>query len=141
MSAEIEGMDEILKKLEGLSEMHQRQALRRGMTKATAVIRKKARNNAKQLDSSLSKEQIFKNVKSKAWKIRKGRPYLGASVGVLGGAKSVATASGEIKGKGSGNSGGDTWYWRFLEFGTSKAAARPFLSTALTSEEKRQSLS
>ena len=31
----------------------------------------------------------------------------------------------------SDNPGGDTWYWRFQELGTSRQAARPFLRPAL----------
>ncbi|HEL8386180.1 TPA: hypothetical protein U0D20_004949, partial [Escherichia coli] len=27
--------------------------------------------------------------------------------------------------------GGDTWYWRFLEFGTEHVAARPFMRPAM----------
>ncbi|HCS6348663.1 TPA: hypothetical protein OR096_004401, partial [Escherichia coli] len=30
-----------------------------------------------------------------------------------------------------GNPGGDTWYWRFLEFGTEHAAAKPVLRPAI----------
>ena len=30
-----------------------------------------------------------------------------------------------------GNPGGDTWYWRFLEFGTEHMAARPILRPAM----------
>ena len=56
-------------------------------------------------------------------------------VGVLGGAKGFAAASGEVKGRGKGNPGGDTYYWRFLEFGTSKMAAQPFLRDAIESNQ------
>lgn len=137
MAEIIEGMDEVLKKLQRLDAMHQRRALRSGVTKAAAVVRKKARENAKAVDDPKTEEQIFRNVSAKAWRMRKNRPYLGSSVGVLGGAKSPATNVGEIKGKGKDNPGGDTWYWRLLEFGTARTAAKPFLSTALTSEEKK----
>lgn len=137
MASEIEGMDALLKQLSELEGLHQRRALRSGVTKAAAVVRKKARENAKGLDDSKTEEQIFRNVNAKAWRMRKNRPYLGSSVGVLGGAKSPATGVGEIQGKGKDNPGGDTWYWRLLEFGTARTAAKPFLSTALTSEEKK----
>lgn len=137
MAGEIEGMGALLKQLTQLEEVHQRKALRTGVTRAAAIVRKKARENAKTADDPKTEEQIFRNVSAKAWRMRKGRPYLGSSVGVLGGAKSPATGVGEIKGKGKDNPGGDTWYWRLLEFGTSRTAAKPFLSTALTSEEKK----
>lgn len=51
-------------------------------------------------------------------------------VGVLGGAKAPAIQSGEFKGKGKGNPGGDTYYWRFLEFGTENMPAHPFMRPA-----------
>jgi HK97 gp10 family phage protein len=37
----------------------------------------------------------------------------------------------------SGNPGGDTFYFRFLEFGTSKMAARPFIRPALSQNAQR----
>ncbi|HEL8103645.1 TPA: hypothetical protein U0A68_004974, partial [Escherichia coli] len=36
-----------------------------------------------------------------------------------------------VTGAGKGNPGGDTWYWRFLEFGTEHVAARPFMRPAM----------
>lgn len=131
----IEGMDALLKKLEQLDNLSQRKALRKGVSQAAALVRKKARDNAKQLDDTATPEQIFKNIKSKNWKSKPSHKYVGASVGVLGGAKGFAAKSGELKGKGKGNAGGDTWYWRFLEFGKQGKAARPFLAPALESEE------
>lgn len=40
-------------------------------------------------------------------------------VGILGGARDMGKY-GEFKGAGKDNPGGDTFYWRFREFGTSK---------------------
>lgn len=53
-------------------------------------------------------------------------------VGVLGGARNYE-AYGEFKtGKSaSANPGGDTFYWRFVEFGTERTAAKPFLRPAM----------
>ncbi|MCY1547040.1 phage protein, HK97 gp10 family [compost metagenome] len=52
-------------------------------------------------------------------------------VGVLGGARD--TKLGGLVGAKSlkDNPGGDTWYWRFLEFGTEQQAAQPFMRPAL----------
>lgn len=110
----LQGLQELEKKLQKLGELEARKALNRGITKGGAEIRKAARANAKQLDNKLTPEQIFKNVTSKKWRVKKGRKYLGVSVGVNKNGK-----------------GGDTYYWRFLEFGTSKMEARPFLEPAL----------
>jgi len=48
-------------------------------------------------------------------------------IGVAGGAKSQLDND--------ENKGGDTYYWRYLEFGTSKMAARPFMRPALESSK------
>jgi HK97 gp10 family phage protein len=64
---------------------------------------------------------------------------LGFRIGVLGGAKqynNMHTRKGGRRGSyatgGSYlNPGGDTFYWRFLEFGTSRFAAKPFMRPAL----------
>lgn len=54
-------------------------------------------------------------------------------MGVLGGAvnQHIARNVGEFKGKGKDNPGGDTWYWRLVEFGTEKTGAKPFMRPAL----------
>lgn len=125
---QIEGLDKLLKKLEQLDNVAQRRALRRGVTRGAAVVRKKARANAKNLDDKASPHQIFKNITAKAWRFRRGDKVVGSSVGVKGGAK---TQKKQVQ---AGQSG-DTWYWRFLEFGTRKQKATPFLAPALKSEE------
>ncbi len=51
---------------------------------------------------------------------------LGFRVGVLGGAGGNAT-----KESLAGNPGGDTRYWRHVEFGTSRSRAQPFMRRAL----------
>ena len=69
-------------------------------------------------------------------------------IGVLGGARQADTAKkqrrreragatsladlGELSGKGKGNPGGDTFYWRFLEFGTEKISAKHPMRDALS---------
>jgi HK97 gp10 family phage protein len=114
MTEVLQGLQELEKKLSKLGELEARKALNQGITKGGAVIRKAARANAKRLDNELTTEQIFENVTAKKWLVKKGRKYLGVSVGINKNGK-----------------GGDTYYWRFLEFGTSKMAAKPFLEPAL----------
>ncbi|WP_374987639.1 HK97-gp10 family putative phage morphogenesis protein, partial [Klebsiella pneumoniae] len=75
---------------------------------------------------------------SKAFR-RTGDPTF--RVGVMGGARQYANTKANVrKGRAGksyntagdkGNPGGDTWYWRFLEFGTEHAAARPIIRPAL----------
>lgn len=127
MAYEIEGADEIMRKLRLLPERVARNAMRRALRKGANVIRDAARNNAKRFDDPESKEQIWKNVTTQGGG-RKMEKQLGGPVmrvGVMGGAKARRNAGG-----GKAAPGGDTWYWRLLEFGTSKMRAQPFLRPA-----------
>ena len=61
----------------------------------------------------------------------------GIRVGVLGGAKNYAAYGEIVTGRSAkGNPGGDTFYWRFLEFGTSKMRARPFMRPAMLTKQQ-----
>lgn len=117
----IDGMEQVLKNLEKLQSNEARKALKSGIRKGAAEIRKQARANAKKIDDPKTSEAIYKNVKSKMWKNPKRKQYIGASVGV----------------NSTPNSDNDTFYWRFLEFGTSKMRAKPFLTPALEQTKSR----
>lgn len=127
IEAKLTGFDEIQKKLEPFTKnsLAMRRILTRASRLSMADTRKKARANAKKLDRKSSPRKIWKNVattvNSKHF-LAKG--YVVAKVGIRGGAKKGGTAA-----------GGDTYYWRFLEFGTAKMAARPFLRPAFDPEK------
>lgn len=127
------GVDELVKKLEALKYDMKKKGGRFALRKAAQVMRDQARRNAQALDDPASPEVIAKNIAEK-WngRINKRTGDLGFRVGVLGGARDYS-AHGEITtGKNaSGNPGGDTFYWRFLEFGTENASARPFMRPAM----------
>lgn len=97
----IEGLQELINKLDGLATPEQSKALQNGIRKAMEPVKRSAVKNAKELDDKNSDEKIYKNIKVKKWRTKKGRSYLGSSVGV------------DKKGP-----GGDTFYWWFLELGT-----------------------
>ncbi len=127
MAETIHGADEIMAKLRKLPERIGRNAMRRALRKGANVIRDAARSNAKRLDDADTSNQIWKNIVTQGGG-RKMEKQLGGPVmrvGVLGGAKSK---KGPIEGK--ANPGGDTWYWRLLEFGTSDTRAQPILRPA-----------
>lgn len=134
------GLDELRGKLQELSSDMQFKGGRFALRKASNIIREAAKANASRVDDPATPESIAKNITVR-WDGRRFKRSrdLGFRVGVLGGAKGFAKASGEVKGKGKANPGGDTFYWRFLEFGTEKMRAQPFLRRALTDNIQRAS--
>jgi HK97 gp10 family phage protein len=132
VSFNLEGMDEVLGKLKELSHDVKYRGGRFALRKAANLVAAKAKENAAAVDDPRSPESIAKNIVVR-WSGRtfKSTGDLKFRVGVLGGAKGYAKASGEVKGKGKENPGGDTFHWRFLEFGTEKMAAKPFMRRAI----------
>lgn len=135
---DVSGLDGIKTKLKQLNRETNFKAGRRALRAAATVLREQARSNARRLDDHETTEAIWKNIEirwnGRAFK-RDGR--LAFRLGVLGGARQYAgTVVNRRKGRvgqnyatgGSGsNPGGDTWYWRHLEFGTSRMQARPIM--------------
>jgi HK97 gp10 family phage protein len=133
LSVNVEGLEPLLARMENLSFDLRKKGGRFAMRKAANVIRDKARDKASRFDDPVTKEEIFKNVVVRfSPKDFKRNGNLVFRVGVLGGARGFAAASGEVAGKGSNNPGGDTYYWRFKEFGTIDIPADPFMRTALS---------
>ena len=128
----IEGLDEVVRKLNALPEKFAKRGMRRALRKGANIVRNAARNNAKRIDDPQTREQIWKNITVAGGGSKREREAGGPimRIGIRGGARNMQKY-GEFKGKGSGNPGGDTFYWRFLEFGTSEMQARPFMRPAL----------
>lgn len=147
---EIQGLGPALAKLEAVKILPGQKATRFALRKAANLVRDAAKANAQRLDDPRTPESIAENID-----VRFDGAYfrrtddMKMSIGVLGGAKSTSENAkgkrrrrrasggttledlGEIAGAGSGNPGGDTFYWRFLEFGTEKMAAQPFMRPAM----------
>lgn len=127
ISFKIEGLDALQAKLQAVSVDMQKKGGRFALRKAAQVIRDKARSNAAGIDDPASAEMISKNI-TERWNGRlnkkSGGNDIGFRVGVLGGAKDTGE-------KDSKNPGGKTFHWRFIEFGTAKMAAHPFMRPAL----------
>ena len=134
------GLDSLLGKLESVVYDVKRTGGRSALRKAAAVISKKVKEGARRIDNPDTPANISKNITLR-WNGRlfKQTGNLGFRVGVLGGAKefnNTHTRKGGRRGTypvggSSANPGGDTFYWRFIEFGTSKVAARPFMRPAM----------
>jgi HK97 gp10 family phage protein len=153
VETKIEGAEALNAKLKAVGHEISYKGGRFGLRKAANLVASDAKSNALRLDDPKTSEQIAKNVAVR-WGSRRFKRTgdLMFRVGILGGAapstsraaeysrrrrrkagvKSLAEL-GELVGKGKGNPGGDTWYWRLLEFGTRKMAAQPFMRQALES--------
>lgn len=126
MANEITGLDEVIEKMRLLGKPKKvKNAATRSARKAMNIVNKAAKANAKKFDDKGSGNKIWKNIVTKPGKT-KGSDFVMMKVGIKGGAKKTA---------GTGNSGGDTWYWRFKELGTSRSAAEPFMRPAFSNNK------
>ncbi|UPT53226.1 minor capsid protein [Synechococcus phage Yong-L1-251] len=133
VTANVEGLEPLLARMDSISFDLRKKGGRFAMRKAANLIRDKARENAANVNDPKTPEEIAANIVVRfAPKEFKRNGNLVFRVGVLGGARGHAAASGEVKGKGKANPGGDTFYWRFLEFGTINAPAQPFARRSLS---------
>lgn len=137
-----ENLDKVLDRLYTFAPKLQRKGLRGALRKGAAVVRKALRENAKRIDDPGTSTAIYRNVamrsNSKAGKKVGGAVY---NVGIRGGAATYADSrwnrAKRRAGKkyatdgGKGNPGGDTFHWRFIEFGTRYFPAAPFARPAL----------
>lgn len=128
VSFELKGMDELRRKLRMIPADLEAKGFRSGMRKAANLVRDAAKSNAEGVDDPETGERIADNIavrfSPKEYKRDKSVVF---RVGVLGGARKP-DESGKLKVK---QKGGATWYWRFVEFGTSSVRARPFMRPAL----------
>lgn len=124
----IKDPSKLIKKFEKLSEEVQGK-VGWGATKAGAIVlRDQARLNASKVNDPKTPTEIAKNIDiQRASKIAKREKACAYRIGVVGGAK---TPRYREDAQGQGNKGGATFYWRFIEFGTAKMRAQPFLRPA-----------
>lgn len=124
----IEGLDEVQEKLKRLANPRlMKNAARRSARKAMAIVRDAARANAKAIDDPQTAEKIWKNITIATGKTRNSNEVV-MRVGVRGGAAQNANTDRAALSK---LSGGITTYWRYLEFGSAKMPATPFMRPAL----------
>lgn len=130
----IKGLSELSAALKELPNRIARNALRRSVARGAVVIRDEAKTRAPvsttppapgdPLPGTLKRSIVIKHDKDRS--ILTSQTYV---VAVRHGKKY------RNQGK-RGNLSQDAWYWRFLEFGTRKMAARPFLRPALESRRR-----
>lgn len=120
------GFKELSAALRELGPKVARNGLRRAVSAGAAVIRDDARERAPVATGEMRRDIMIKRERD-----TKGGDTFGAkySVFVRSGKKS------RLAGKGR-NVQKDSYYWKFVEFGTSKMAARPFLRPAFAAKRE-----
>ncbi|MBW5800063.1 HK97-gp10 family putative phage morphogenesis protein [Halomonas elongata] len=124
LSFDIQGLEPVLAKMKELESLPKKKATRFALRKAANLVRDRARANAQRLDDPETANSIADNIAVRQdTKHYRRTGDLKMSVGVRGGAT--------MKAKNAALPGGDTFYWRFLEFGTERSRAIPFMRPAL----------
>lgn len=124
MQVKFEGAAELKQKLDVLADPKiAKRIARKASRQAMNIVRDAARQNAKNLDDPEDNKEIFKNIAVQGGK-SKNKGSVVMRVGVRGGASFTNKNPPSL-------SGGDTRHWRFVEFGTSKSMAFPFMRPAL----------
>lgn len=131
----VSGIEKISGRIKALPVAVQKKVMMPGVRKGATVIADEAEMRAARIDNPGTKNVIAKNVAVRFSPKRYRRTGdVMYRIGLLGGSQS-------FKGKPeqdprSSNPGGSTWYWRLLEFGTSKMKAQPVMRPAMN--EKAQ---
>jgi len=113
-TTKIDGLPELARKLKKLPDDLRRKELDKAVAAGARIIRNAAKQRAAKRSGVLARNIVVRKEKKK---FKRGRDSV-YRVGVL---------------HGKGARGGDPYYFRFVEFGTSKMPARPFLRPALHS--------
>ncbi len=139
LDVKFRGYAELQKTLRGISDEAIFKGGKAALRKGAKKIADQAKSNFEKIDDSKTIEKIPKNVGIQwASKTARQTGNLVWRVGIIGGAKQYINdrrnrklgranqnraLGGTIARKGGGP-GGDTFYWRFLEFGTEKIGAK-----------------
>lgn len=142
VDVKLNGLDEVIDRMNRLSPKVQWRIFRTAARRAMVPVRDDARRRAQAIDDPATRENIAKNLDVQV-SLKRSRAVGGvvARVGIRGGAERYASTRRNVRkgragqryatGGDKSNPGGDTWYWRFIELGTSRQAAHPFLRPAL----------
>ncbi|EHU3266883.1 HK97-gp10 family putative phage morphogenesis protein [Acinetobacter baumannii] len=135
MATQIHGLDDALRKMRAIgNEKTVKRIARKAMRQAMNIVRDEARQNVKRLDDPTTPEKIWKEVVVQNGRSR-NKNALVMRVGVRGGARIPYTNNAQNRRSGrvgkTYQSDGRVFYWRFLELGTSRQPATPFLRPAL----------
>lgn len=126
--ARIQGLDELQQNLRRIGKKSTvKRITRKAARQAMNIVRDAAKTNAKAIDDPVTKEKVWKNIATQAGKTSNS-DEIRMRVGIRGGAAQNGSTD---KTALAGLPGGITTYWRFIELGTSKVPAHPFMRPAL----------
>lgn len=141
IEVKVEGIEQLSARFKALSVGMRNKGVRAAMRKGANVVRDAAKAAARAIDRPETPLSIEKNIAVQFnGRLQKRTGDIGFRVGVRGGAKQYAdTKANRRSGKvgSSYTTGGTTFYWRFIEFGTSKMRARPFLRPAIENNAEK----
>lgn len=123
-SVEIRGLRELSDALKALPKKMERRVLNAALMSGAREIAKEA-----QIRAPVDKGTVRRNIRA-----RPGRPDAGHNATVIVSVRRL-TGRAIAKLKAKGKTADDPFYWRFLEFGTSKAPARPFMRPAFEAKK------
>lgn len=110
------GTESATRRLRTFAPKLQRKALRAAARSAMKIVQAAARANAKRIDDPDTGNQIWREIKIQAGKMRE--PGVIMRVGVMGGAVSSKSKT-------------PPWYWRLIELGSEHQRAQAFMRPAL----------
>jgi HK97 gp10 family phage protein len=129
------GLPELSARLKALSQGMRTKGARAAVRKGAVLVRDKAKAAAEQIDRPETPLKIADNIAVQfAGRTFKRTGDVMFRVGVRGGARQYSNTKVNRRAGRVGSSyktGGSTFYWRFVEFGTSTVRARPFLRPSI----------
>lgn len=132
---QVEGLDGVLAQMKGVSLQVRGKVGRAAVRKGAVVVREAARAGWRQVDREGTPNKIHENVAVQfAGKTFRATGDIMFRVGIKGGAKQYTNNTGNRRQRRVGKvyaTGGSTFYWRFVELGTSRQPARPVMQPAL----------
>ncbi|OOH89535.1 hypothetical protein BMT54_06485 [Pasteurellaceae bacterium 15-036681] len=140
VSVKVSGLKELGKAMQDLGRKASNRIAVKAMRKGGAIVRDKARANAPVLQEQVPhrKAGTLKKAITSRTKIKRG----GKTETIIWVKGLTGKQISKFKGK-TGKSGkdnpNDPYYWRFVEFGTSKMPAKPFLRPAFEQSKQQAS--
>ena len=137
-NVKVEGLSQIHKALSELGRKVSNKIAVKAMREGGKIVREQARQNAPVLSQSTPYRRagtLKKAIKSSTKVLKNGK------IGTVVRVKELTTKQNETFKVRSGKKGAlnpkDPYYWRFLEFGTSKMPAKPFMRPAFEQSKEK----